>query len=131
MGFGAVMYAGDDAQERFPLAAMQVTGLNPWDVGIGFPSLVEPYGMTVPMWFCSVRPQEFQWADQWFRENGGEGHGIQTVEDLKLIIVVGLGIFPLFFIVGGCRERRAEADSFPCRKAQAATARICMKTDGR
>ena len=55
-GLAAVMYARDDARERFPSAAMPVAGLNLWDVGIGFPSLVEPYGMTVPMWFCSVRP---------------------------------------------------------------------------
>lgn len=96
-GLASVMYAGDDAQERFPSAEMPMTGLNPWDVGIGFPSLVEPYGMTVPMWFCPVRPQEFQGADRWFRENGGEGHGIQTVEDLNAYHRRRFGSFSIIF----------------------------------
>ncbi len=82
-GLATVMYAGDDAQGRFPSAAMPRTGLNPWDVGIDFPLLVETYGLTVPMWFCPARPEEFQEADGWFREHDGKGRGIGSVEDLN------------------------------------------------
>ena len=81
-GLAASLYATDDRQGRFPSAPMPVTGLNPWDVGIDFPLLVEPYGMTVPMWFCTTRPEEFAEADKWYRENN-QGQGIGDVEDLN------------------------------------------------
>ena len=81
-GIAVTMYAGDDRKGHFPSAPMPVTGLNPWDVGVDFPLLVEPYGMTVPMWFCPVRPEEFRWADEWFRDNF-EGRSIVRVADLN------------------------------------------------
>ncbi len=81
-GIAVTMYAGDDKKALFPSAPMPVTGLNPWDVGVDFPVLVEPYGMTVPMWFCPVRPKEAQAAQDWFRENSG-GRSIADVADLN------------------------------------------------
>ena len=52
------------ARERFPPVEMPMTRLNPWDVGIRFPFLVETYNMTVLMWFRPMRPKEFQGAEQ-------------------------------------------------------------------
>ena len=40
---------------------------------------------------------EFQWADQWFRENGREGYGIQTVEDLNAYHRLRFGNFSIIF----------------------------------
>ena len=91
------MYAGDDERGRFPSAEMPNTGLNPWDVGVEFPLIVEPYGLTVPMWFCPTRPQNFRSADEWFRENNKEGHGIRNVTDLNQFHRRSFGSFAIFF----------------------------------
>jgi len=41
-------------------------------------------GMTVPMWFCPVRPDEYNNADSWFRAT--YGRGIASVADLYLYL---------------------------------------------
>jgi prepilin-type N-terminal cleavage/methylation domain-containing protein/prepilin-type processing-associated H-X9-DG protein len=92
-----VMYAGDDAQGRFPTAEMPNTGLNPWDVGVDFPLILEPYGLTVPMWFCPTRPSNFRSANEWFKENNKDGRSIQTVGDLNEFHRRSFGNFAIFF----------------------------------
>lgn len=69
----AVMYVGDDAREQFPSAAMPVTGLNPWDVGIGFPSLMETYGMTVLCGFVLCVRRSFNGRISDFGKTAGRG----------------------------------------------------------
>ena len=80
-GIAVTLYTDDDEQSRFPSAPMPNTGLNPWDVGIDFAPLLEPYGLTVPMWFCPTRPHQFQNANDWFRENSRDNRALSTVKD--------------------------------------------------
>ena len=59
-GIAMNIYAGDDVRGRFP--SFDVTGSsgNSWDVGVGMITALGSSGMTVPMWFCPVRPTEFE-----------------------------------------------------------------------
>src|SRR5262245_23777826 len=60
------MYASDNTG-RLPMFG--AIGNNPWDVASSMvPGMLE-YGLTVPMWFCPVRPSEFQEANKWFLLN--------------------------------------------------------------
>ena len=64
------VYANDNkpgAYPSFPLDA--VSGENPTDVSSTMVPALAPYGMTVPMWFCPVRPQELDEANAWFQAN--------------------------------------------------------------
>ena len=81
-GMAVNMYATDDVKGRLPAFPMPVTGLNPWDVSINLAPGLQPYGLTVPMWFCPVRPGDFADADKWFRDHH-QGRGISTVDDLN------------------------------------------------
>jgi prepilin-type N-terminal cleavage/methylation domain-containing protein/prepilin-type processing-associated H-X9-DG protein len=58
-GIVATMYAGDDTRGRLPSFTMPQTSLSPWDVSVDMLPALAPYGLTVPMWFCPTRPQEF------------------------------------------------------------------------
>jgi len=79
-GIAANVYAGDNSRGLLPSFNMPTTGLNPWDVSPEMVPKLEPFGLTVPMWFCPVRPMEFQEADQWFRMlNNGWGISNTTV----------------------------------------------------
>ena len=81
-GIAANVYAADDARGMLPSFDMPTTGLNPWDVSVDMVPKLEPFGLTVPMWFCPVRPWEFQDADKWFRARN-QGRGISTIADLN------------------------------------------------
>ncbi|HTY87448.1 MAG TPA: type II secretion system protein [Candidatus Acidoferrum sp.] len=48
-----------------------------WDVSTNFIPGLAPYGLTVPMWFCPVRPNEFDDAQK------GYGKPIVTIQDLQ------------------------------------------------
>jgi prepilin-type N-terminal cleavage/methylation domain-containing protein len=71
-GIAVSTYAADDSQGRLPAFVMPTTGLNPWDVSLSMATNLERFGMTVPMWFCPVRPSEYQEASDWVvARNGG------------------------------------------------------------
>jgi prepilin-type N-terminal cleavage/methylation domain-containing protein/prepilin-type processing-associated H-X9-DG protein len=73
----ATMYAGDDAKGRLPEWDVYGSpGANPWDVATNMVLGLEPYGLTLPMWFCPVRPKEFANLNDTFPG------GIHNVEDL-------------------------------------------------
>ncbi len=59
------MYAGDNPRGNLPSFAMGGTGRNAWDVAPEMIPGLAPYGLTVPMWFCPVRPEEFNAANNW------------------------------------------------------------------
>src|SRR5438309_9501811 len=80
-GIAANVYALDDTGGRLPAFDMPTTGLNPWDVSVDMAPKLEPFGLTVPLWFCPVRTWEFQEAYQWFR-NRNLVRGIVTAHDL-------------------------------------------------
>jgi prepilin-type N-terminal cleavage/methylation domain-containing protein len=80
-GVVANTYAGDN-KESFPSFPLnRGTGYNSWDVATNMPSNLKPYGLTVPMWFCPVRPNEFNDADNYSRQ--ALGHGIGSIADLE------------------------------------------------
>ncbi len=59
------MYAGDDAQGRLPQYDWNGAGGNYcWDVSTNMVNGLGPYGLTVPMWFDPVRPDEYDSAAQ-------------------------------------------------------------------
>jgi len=65
-GVVATMYAGDDGNDRLPSFVMPHTSLSPWDVSLDMVPGLAPFGLTVPMWFCPVRPDEYETANKWF-----------------------------------------------------------------
>jgi hypothetical protein len=73
---------------------MPTTGLNPWDVSPEMVPKLEPFGLTVPMWFCPVRPDEFKEANDWFRQQK-QGQGIRSIADLNKYLVHRFGNFAL------------------------------------
>ena len=81
-GIAANLYAIDDTKGRLPAFNMPRTGLNPWDVSIDMLPGLEPYGLTVPMWYCPTRPRDFENARQWFREQQ-TGNQAMTIADLN------------------------------------------------
>jgi prepilin-type N-terminal cleavage/methylation domain-containing protein/prepilin-type processing-associated H-X9-DG protein len=75
------MYAGDNTKGYYPtFPILGVDGENPTDVStLMAPGLV-PYGLTIPMWFCPVRPNDFAAANTKFQAT--YKHAIETVQDL-------------------------------------------------
>jgi prepilin-type processing-associated H-X9-DG protein len=73
---------------------MPTTGLNPWDLSIDMVPGLAPFGLTVPMWFCPVRPDEFQEAADWFR-NHNVGRSLSSVADLNAYLTSRFGSFAL------------------------------------
>jgi prepilin-type processing-associated H-X9-DG protein len=65
-----------------PSFDMPTTGLNPWDVSVDMIPKLEPFGLTVPMWFCPVRPEEFADANDWYRKRT-KGQSLSTIKDLN------------------------------------------------
>ena len=59
------LYAGDNSRGNLPSFPMNGTGRNAWDVAPEMIPGLAPYGLTVPMWFCPVRPDEFNAANNW------------------------------------------------------------------
>jgi prepilin-type processing-associated H-X9-DG protein len=61
----ANVYASDDAQSSMPSFPVSNSGGNPTDVSTDFLTKMGSYGMTVPMFFCPVRPLDEDDANQW------------------------------------------------------------------
>ena len=93
-GIAANIYASDHARGLLPSFNMPTTGLNPWDVSPEMVPKLEPFGLTVPMWFCPVRPSEYRDADRWFRKMNS-GRGISNTTDLNRYLVQQFGNFAL------------------------------------
>jgi prepilin-type N-terminal cleavage/methylation domain-containing protein len=71
-GVMANVYATDDSQNRFPSFSMAEAGGNPTDVAAvpntpadNFVLALANYGMSLQMFFCPVRPADFQYANNW------------------------------------------------------------------
>ena len=77
----ANMYASDDSQGRLPSFDPYGGGSYGWDVGTGMCTNLISYGLTVPLWFCPVRPAEMDGANAWAQTH--LGHPIQTILDLS------------------------------------------------
>jgi prepilin-type N-terminal cleavage/methylation domain-containing protein/prepilin-type processing-associated H-X9-DG protein len=75
------MYAPDN-KENLPNMAPIGGGGFGWDVGTNMAAALGPYGLTVPMWFDPVRPQDFQTANNWAVLPANLGHQISSLPDL-------------------------------------------------
>jgi len=81
-GIVATLYANDDVQGRLPAYPMSGTSaLNVWDVSLQMVPGLAPYGLTVPMWFCPVRPEEFTAASAWANQN--LARSLSSTDDLN------------------------------------------------
>jgi len=75
------LYAGDNSRGNLPSFAMNGTGRNAWDVAPEMVPALGPYGLTVPMWFCPVRSQEFEDANAWSVQN--LSHALSNTDELN------------------------------------------------
>ena len=74
------MYASDDPQGRLPEYDAYGGGQYGWDVGVGMTTNLYPYGLTVPLWFCPVRPLEIVPVNTFC--NTKFGHDCQSITEL-------------------------------------------------
>lgn len=82
-GLAVNMYASEDPSGRFP--RFDNGGLNnTWDVDQNMISGLGPYGLTVPMWYCPVRNQQYENDNTWAK-NAGRG-GLGTLADLTAAV---------------------------------------------
>ena len=92
-GAVASLYANDDAQNRLPSFPVGNSGHNVWDVSTNMIPQLTPFGLTVPMWFCPVRPEEYDAANN--RLETYFNRDIVSTDDLNasLRLVFGGGNF--------------------------------------
>ncbi len=67
-GIVTSLYAGDDRRAALPSFPMTTSGRNAWDVSLQMVPQLEPYGLKVPLWFCPVRPAEYDDANRWCQQ---------------------------------------------------------------
>jgi prepilin-type N-terminal cleavage/methylation domain-containing protein/prepilin-type processing-associated H-X9-DG protein len=80
----ANVYAADDGRGSMPSWPTRMAGGNPTDVATNFVLSLAPYGMSVPMFFCPVRPGDLDAANAWFYTHGVPAHqSITTVDRLN------------------------------------------------
>ena len=80
-GIAVNLYANQDATARFP--RFDNGGINnTWDLDPQMISSLGRYGLTVPMWYCPVRPNEFAADDAWCQSTAGLSHPLATLADL-------------------------------------------------
>src|SRR5678810_1232185 len=80
-GIAVSMYAHDDPRGKFPRFDNGIIN-NAWDVDPRMITNLGPYGLTVPMWYCPVRPENFADDDTWSRSSAGGNHPLATLNDL-------------------------------------------------
>ena len=86
--WGAVanLYANDDGQNRLPSYPIPNTSHSPWDVSTNMLPQLVPYGLTVSMWFCPVRPDEFDQMNDLLVSK--VGRPINNTDDLNLALAL-------------------------------------------
>src|SRR3984957_1343684 len=109
-GIAANGYAGDDPKSKFP--RYDNPGLNnACDVDQKMISGLGPYGLTIPMWYCPVRPNDFSGPiltmsspysggdDTWARLPAGTGlgHPLTTLNDLTAAVTRAGFNFAVFY----------------------------------
>lgn len=97
-GIAVNLYAGEDATGRFPSYSMPPgAGNNVWDVSLDMITGMQPHGLTVPMWFCPVRPDNLAEANQKFQAASGQTRDIQSLEELKEGVRYGTANFGVIY----------------------------------
>ncbi len=74
------LYAGDDSQSRLPSWPVASGQKEPWDVSPNMMTQLVPLGASVSLWFCPVRPTEYQFVSTEFIAIFN--HPINTSDDL-------------------------------------------------
>jgi len=81
-GVVASLYANEDAQSRLPSFSFPTTSsYEPWDVSTNMVPQLALFGLTVQLWFCPVRPDEFDTLNNLFFAS--TGRSIVTTDDLN------------------------------------------------
>ena len=75
------LYANDN-RSAYPSYPITGSGNNIWDVSLAMIDGLKPYGLTVPKWFCPVRPEDFAAVNG--QCLGLTGHPLVTLDDLKI-----------------------------------------------
>ena len=87
-GIAVTLYANTDDRGRFPRFDDGSLN-NTWDLDPRMISSLGKYGLTVPMWYCPVRPNEFDADNTWIQQN--VGHPLMTLIDLSNAVTRAFG----------------------------------------
>ena len=79
------LYSMDDSRGRYPRFDNSIIN-NAWDVDPRMVKGLGPYGLTVPMWYCPVRPEDFAADDTWCRTPAGRNRPLGNLDDLVATI---------------------------------------------
>ena len=94
-GVAMTLYAGDNSRGAFPSFPLpDYIGRNPWDVSSNMIPALRPHSVTLQMMFCPARPQDFDNANTWCRQN--LDHGLTSLDDLNEYCLATFGDFSLF-----------------------------------
>ncbi len=121
-GIAVNLYATDDPRGRLPAFRMPRTGLNPWDVSINMAPGLQPYGLTVPMWYCPVRPQDFSDAQKWFQTQY-KGASLTTIEDLNKYFIRQYSNFAIIWQCWWVPRPLEDGEIFPTPTTSGTTSR--------
>ena len=84
-GVACNMYVSDNSKGAFPSFPMGGgAGNNAWDVSLDLITGMQPFGLTVPMWFCPARPENLETANA--QCNMRTGHDVSSLADLRLAV---------------------------------------------
>ena len=90
-GVVATLYSGDYRRGQLPsFSPVPNSGHNAWDVSKDMVPGLTPYGLTVPMWFCPARADEFDTVNKW----------CQTMLHHALVGTADLNRYMSFFVNG-------------------------------
>jgi prepilin-type N-terminal cleavage/methylation domain-containing protein/prepilin-type processing-associated H-X9-DG protein len=95
-GIACNLYANDNSKGAYPsFIVAGGPGKDAWDVSLDMIDGMNPYGMSVPMWFCPARPVDLDTANKQCR--AATGHDIQTLADLKIgVSYMGAAYGPIY-----------------------------------
>lgn len=79
-GIVANLYANEDEENRLPSFSIPNTAHSPWDVSTNMLPALAAFNLTIPMWFCPVRPTEYDEANTLLVD--ATGHSISSLDDL-------------------------------------------------
>ena len=90
-GIAVSLYANQDPKAAFPRFDNPALN-NTWDVDRRMITDLGPFGLTVPMWFCPVRQQQYTDGVEWCKRNLSPVgmHSMGTLDDL-VAYVTGAG----------------------------------------
>jgi prepilin-type N-terminal cleavage/methylation domain-containing protein/prepilin-type processing-associated H-X9-DG protein len=89
-GTAFAMYSGDSAKQEFPSFPLGGSAANnAWDVSLQMITNLAPYGLSVPMWFCPLRQNNFDEANN--KCLAGTSHALGNLDDLAVGVAFSSG----------------------------------------